>query len=170
MMARIAKFINMGQYNINTHLFTSGSAYPLPLFSSSVEAEVTTVIGAANPIVLTITYTNQDGIPNRTGLITLTENLVVGTKAPMLFQEPDYGCRSITAIVQDKSNTGIVTLEGTVALAYTSCPIAKQTYIIPASKDCLLAYGGETLAIDFSVKMASNVLRKLQVMGVIVQI
>ena len=170
MSARASKFISFGTYDINIQTFTDGSSYSAPRFASSVEAEVTTIMGNVNVVILTVTYVNQDGVGGRTGTVSLAKLTPVGVKAPLVLQSGDYGVRDITAVSRNLANTGIVQFNGNIELFYTACPVALTTYPIIASKDSIVVVADETVALDFSVNANSNVNRIIKLSGLIVAV
>lgn len=167
MSARMSKFIIFGNYNIGTQTFTDGNSYTLPIFANSLEAEVTTVIGGTNNLIITVTYVNQDNIIGRTGTITIPKNTLVGTKIQMIFQLGDFGVIDITSVTQNLVNTGIVQLDGTIELFYTAMPSASFSYNIPVSKESIIIEERDTIALDFRVNAASNVERIIKLIGLI---
>jgi hypothetical protein len=166
-ISRVAKLTILGTYDVNTQTFTDGTTYTAPVFGAFLEAEVTTIFGNVNDIILTVTYVNQDGVAGRTGTVQIKKNTEVGIKLPVTLQAGDYGIRDVTAVTRDKANTGVVKLNGGIAFCRQSLAQANQFYSDSVSLDSAVGRAGDVLAIDFSANGGSNVERTISAKGIL---
>jgi hypothetical protein len=117
--SRICALTTMGSLNIITNVFTKGTDYTLPQWTSDLEVNVTQAIGSAANVVVTVEYTNELGISARTGTITIPKSSIIGTSLSVALQAGDYGVSSIQSVsVAPTSSSGAVALEGFVQLGY----------------------------------------------------
>jgi hypothetical protein len=109
----------MGTLSFPTNAYVGGSAYVAPQFSGVVEAEVTTQLGSANNVTVTVTYTNQDGVAGRTGTFTIPKSSIVGTRISLVRQAGDIGVRAITGMSAAPSGgAGVIKVLGFIQLAW----------------------------------------------------
>ena len=166
--ARVSKFISMGTFNPNTNVFTSGSSYTLPVFASAIEAEVTTVLGNEDDIILTATYTNQDGVTGRTATASkLKKNAIVGTKTLFVLQAGDYGVLEVTNISRNKANTGAIRINGLIELWCQRIKEPDTTYGDLLARESLIVNSGEAVALDFGANGGSDTTSTLKVVGIL---
>ena len=117
--SRICALTAMGSLNIITNVFTAGSSYTLPQWTSDLEVHVTQAIGSAANVVVTIGYTNEVGTAGRTGTVTIPKSSIIGTRLSVALQAGDLGVSSIqTASVVPTSSSGAIVIEGFVQLGY----------------------------------------------------
>jgi len=116
--SRLVTETNMCQLNINTNVFTAGTPYTSPQFTSVAQAEVTTALAAgAGNVVITVTYTNELDVVGRTGTITIPKGSAIGTRWDLVFQTGDLGARSIQNLSAAPTQVGIVKVLGLLQLA-----------------------------------------------------
>ena len=116
--SRLVTETNMCQLNINTNVFTAGTPYISPQFTSVAQAEVTTALAAgAGNVVITATYTNELDVVGRTGTITVPKGSAIGTRWDLVFQTGDLGARSIQNLSAAPTQVGIVKVLGLLQLA-----------------------------------------------------
>jgi hypothetical protein len=155
-VSRIVTETNMGSMAVSTNTWTTGTQYTSPQFSCVVEGNVTTTIqsGAGN-IVLTVTYTNEQGTGSRTGTITISRGAAVGTRAIMQFQSGDVGLRSIQSVSVTPAVTGVVSILGFLNLAVhqdqstttqTETIFAPGAITFPATTVLGIEYSGGTVS------------------------
>lgn len=117
--SRIVSEVRMGTLNIITNTFAAGSAYALPQWTSNPQIEVTQAIGSAANVVVTVTYTNHNGVNSRTGTVTIPKSSIIGTRLDIALQAGDLGISSIEgASVAPTSSSGAINFLGFVGLGY----------------------------------------------------
>ena len=115
------KLINLGNINMNTGTYTSGSSMPtntiaglsLTTSATHIMAVVTTALTATTP-TLTITYTDQGGNTGQTATLVLPTSPVIDTTflvSPHL-ANADSGVRAITACTKSAGTAGVITFYG----------------------------------------------------------
>ena len=149
--ARFISETEMGTLNVPTNVFAAGSAYTDPQFAGTVEAEVTTLFGAANNITVTVTYTNQSGTAGRTGTFAIPKSSIVGTRITMVLQTGDNGVRSIQNLSAAPSGgAGVIKVLGFIQFAFhynLSTTTAVDTQYPPGS----IAFPeGTTLGLEYA--------------------
>lgn len=152
--ARVSQPRVLGTYVFDTDTFTpSGNPYVEPLFGTYLEARVTTVLGNVNDnITLTITYTNQDGVPGRTAVTSfdVKKDTPPPYAIPITLQAGDYGVRSVEAVVSDKVNTGTVDIKSGVPFYYQMEHDADITYTEIPNPESVVLEAGEVLELAWS--------------------
>lgn len=117
--SRICALTLMGSLNIITNVFTNGTDYTSPQWTSDLEVNVTQAIGSAANVVVTVGYTNERGISARTGTITIPKSSIIETRLSVVLQAGDVGVSSIQSVsVAPTSSSGAINLEGFVQLGY----------------------------------------------------
>lgn len=165
--ARVSKFISLGTYNIGFLNFSSGDSYNLPGFASYLEAEVTTVIGGASDITLTVTYTNQNGISGKNATIAIKKNTPVGYKSLASLASGDFGILSIQSVSSTPSNTGVVQFKAGVDFFVQTMNIAGQNYIIVPPPAAQIVDAGEIVELAWASNAAATSERIIKVAGVL---
>lgn len=119
--SRLVAQTNLGLLNVATNVYTAESSYTDPQFAGTVEAEVTTLFGAANNITVTVTYTNELGVGSRTGTFTIPKSSIVGARFVLALQTGDVGVRSIQNLSASPSGgAGAIKVLGFIQLAWHS--------------------------------------------------
>jgi len=117
--SRICALTPMGSLNIITNVYTIGTYYTLPQWTSDLEVDVTQAIGSAANVVVTVNYTNELGISARTGTVTIPKSSIIGTRLSVALQAGDLGVSTIESVsVAPTSSSGGINLEGFVQLGY----------------------------------------------------
>jgi len=115
-ISRLTVVKEMGTLVISTNVFTSGDSYPEPQWSSVIEAEVTTEIGASTNLTITVTYTNEMGVSGRTGTFSIPKSSIVGARFVLTRQAGDLGVRSIQNLSSDATTSGAILILGHLQL------------------------------------------------------
>ena len=149
---RLVREAYLGQYVIGTQSFSQGNVYSTisAKYSSTVEAEVTTIIGAAG-VTLTMTYTNQAGTAGQTATVTFLANDVIGTKRPFVLTAGDVGVKAITAMARSGAATGTVKLVGIDELAHHSHEISNKMYESIEDNTAIIIPGGVGNTINLEI-------------------
>jgi len=117
--SRVAAVVAMGSLNIVTNVFSGGSSYASPQWTSAPQVEVTQAIGAAANVTVTVTYTNELGVAGRTGTVVVPKSSIVGTRLDLTLQAGDLGIQSIQgASTSPTSSSGAVAFLGFIQLGY----------------------------------------------------
>jgi hypothetical protein len=137
--SRIAIEKGMGALDFPTNGFTPGDSYTAPQWSDThvVEAVVTTQLGAANNVVVTVNYTNEEGVAGRTGTFSIPKSSIVGTRAVLDPQVGDLGVRSIQGMsVAPSGGAGVIDVQAAIQLALhfdLSSTSGEQTLFAPSA-------------------------------------
>lgn len=162
---RLTREAYLGQYVIGTQTFSQGNTYAntSSKYSSTVEAEVTNVIGAAG-VTLTMTYTNQAGSAGQTGTVTFLANDVVGTKRPFVLAAGDVGVKAITAVARSGAATGTVKLVGIDELYHHSDDTAYRMQESIEDTTAIIVPGGvgNTINLEITGNTVTPTLRKIR--------
>jgi len=117
--SRITAETELGSLQFVTNVFTSGDAYTAPGFAGTTEAEVTTQLGSANNVTVTVTYTNEVGVGSRTSTFGIPKSTIVGARFILPQQSGDVGILSVQNIsVSPSGGAGAIKLLGFVQLAF----------------------------------------------------
>ena len=117
--SRIAALMTMGRLNIVTNVYTSVAYYAIPQWTSDLEVDVTQAIGSAANVTITIGYTNELGISDRVGTVTIPKSSIIGTRLSVALQAGDIGVISIQSVsVAPTSSAGAIDILGFVQLGY----------------------------------------------------
>lgn len=168
--AAYSRFIiekNMGTLEFTTNTYISGLSYFDPQFASVIEAEVTTQLGSANNVTVTVTYTNEYGVASRTGSFTLAKSSIVGTRINITLQTGDLGIRSIQNLsVSPSGGAGAVKILGFIQLAWhddLSTTTGTYTDYAPSA---ISFPAGTIIGIEYS----GGVVSKTRILGALVQL
>lgn len=151
--------LNLGSFNCATNTFTDGSASISPQFSAKMFIYVTSAIGSGSNDVITITYTNQDGVTGRTGTVTITKSSIVGTRLEVTLQTGDYGFIDVTNVTHSAiGQAGAFNIEGNLALFTLILTSANVQYhsptpplnaiVVPAGGKIYLQYLANSLVAN----------------------
>ena len=119
--------LKLGEINMNTGTFTSGSTMPTRTISgTSVQTAsvypflvVDTAVTATTPTV-TITYTDQDGNTGNTATLILPTSPSLQTAFAIAphFASGDTGMRAVTNMTKSAGTAGVVAVYGFIPVAY----------------------------------------------------
>jgi hypothetical protein len=154
--SRVVSQTILGTFNNNTNSFSPGSFYTAPQWAPIVQANVTTAFAAGSGnTTLTITYTNELGVSNRSGTIVIPKGSAVNTRFDLTLASGDLGVRSIENITTNTTLTGVINILGLIQLAiHQDQSTTTQTETIfqpgsisfPANTILGIEYAGGTVA------------------------
>jgi hypothetical protein len=154
--SRVVSQTILGTFNNNTNSFSPGSFYTAPQWAPIVQANVTTAFAAGSGnTTLTITYTNELGVSNRSGTIVIPKGSAVNTRFDLTLASGDLGVRSIENITANTTLTGVINILGLIQLAiHQDQSTTTQTETIfqpgsisfPANTILGIEYAGGTVA------------------------
>lgn len=160
----------LGSYNTATNTFTDGESLTAPRFDNKMFIYVTTQIGSGANDIITITYTNQDGIEGRTATVTIPKNSLVGTRIEITLQTGDYGIRDVTNVTHTQTDqAGEFNIEGILSLFYlglTSSNVMYSTSIPPIG--AITVAQGEKLYLQFRANSLVTNSRRLNLTATLV--
>lgn len=147
---------HLGSYNTGTNTFVDGNSLNLPRFDARMYIYVTSAIGAGANDIITVTYTNQDGITGRTGTVTVPKNSLVGTRLEVPLQGDDIGFTNVTNVTHTQTGqAGVFNIEGNLSLfylvltssnvLYNSPSIATGSIVIPEGGKIYLQYKANSI-------------------------
>ena len=166
--SRIVVPISMATLSIVTNAFVAGTSYISPQFTTTLELVVTTALSSGSgSVVVTVGYTNHEGVAGRTGTFTITKGAAVGARAEFVFQAGDIGMQSIqSAVTAPTLAAGAVTLEGLLQLT------AHQDQSTTQQSQTLYAPGSVSFPTGTVLAMGYNggTVSKLRTLSALVQL
>ena len=154
-ISRLCTQTSMGTHVVSTNIFTAGSSYTQPQFAATVQANVTTAIGAASNLTYTVGYTNQSGVAGRTGTISIPKSTVVNSRFDLVLQSGDIGVTSIQSVSVAPITTGAIELLGFVIISVhedqsttnqTETSFNPGVITFPAGTNIVIEYAGGTVS------------------------
>jgi len=120
----------LGSLAVGTGVFTAGVSMPTKtvegeaILTASIEPMLvvrTSITGATTPLI-TITYTNQDGVTGRTAQLTLPTNPVIhgAYRISPHFQSGDTGMRAVTGMTKSVGSGGVLDVMGLLLIHTTT--------------------------------------------------
>ncbi|NIU83395.1 MAG: hypothetical protein GWN64_07930 [Candidatus Thorarchaeota archaeon] len=165
--------VTFGTYNPDTQVFTAGTSTTFPNFMSGIDLKITADMGNVDDIVITVTYTNQDGVTGRTAHtdgIKIKKLQLAGNKVPMFLQGGDFGVRSVQAVIADKTNTGAIEIQGLKNFFYQRIKEADTSYSLQVPRESILIPAGEILNIDVGTNGTAETRRIVRLNGYLVPV
>jgi hypothetical protein len=163
---RIVEQLNLGTYNTNTGVFTDNGVWELPQFASKLYIYLTTGTGNQKDDI-TITYTNQSGVTNRTATFTIPKNSIAGNRWEVPLQTGDIGIIDVTAVTNTQTQTGVFTLESNITLAYLLLASSGTGYDQIFSNSALNINEGKTAIVQY-LSSASRRSRRISLIGTLI--
>jgi len=160
----------LGSFVCNTNTFTDGTIETLPNFLTKMYIYVTTAIGSGNNDVITITYTNQDGVTGRTGTVTIPKSSLVGTRLEVIMQEGDYGIIDVTDVTHSATGqAGTFNIEGIMGLFYQIINATKTQYQASAvSLGGIVITQGRKIYLQYLANSAVSNKRRISLVGTLI--
>jgi hypothetical protein len=163
---RIVEQLNLGTYNTNTGVFTDNGVWELPQFASKLYIYLTTGTGNQKDDI-TITYTNQSGVTNRTATFTIPKNSIAGNRWEVPLQTGDIGIIDVTAVTNTQTQTGVFTLESNITLAYLLLASSGTGYDQIFSNSAININEGKTAIVQY-LSSASRRSRRISLIGTLI--
>lgn len=164
---RAAIYKQLGTYNLGTNVFTDGASYTSPQFATEIEAEVTTALNATADTTVTVTYTNQSGTTGQTATALIPKSTPAGYKVLFTLAAGDFGVTDITAVSDNTSTTGVISINGLVLLYQQDINQAGFDLQFSQSFGGAVVNAGEILALDALASAASSDERTIRAIGVL---
>jgi len=155
--SRLIVCVKMGTLDLTDNTYVEGDDWTEPQFASSLEAMVTTALGAITNTTVTATYTNQDGTAARTATVLIPKSSSIGARFRFTLQGDDFGVRSVEDLsTSPLVTTGAIQVGGNIQLAFhhdLNATIALETLY---ASNAVTFLAGTDLAIEYAGGVVSK--------------